>query len=68
MSPDERPDGGPSVAVCVLRCEPAPYGMLVTITETSDVMLGAAREWRLLHAGSVLEEVRRFLVEAGVSD
>ena len=54
------------VAVCVLRCEVAPYGIRVTITETNDVGSGIAQERQLLRAGQVLAEVRRFLADAGV--
>ncbi|WP_433361240.1 hypothetical protein ACQPZX_28135 [Actinoplanes sp. CA-142083] len=61
-------DSEPRVAVCVLRCEAAPYGIRVTITETSDLGSGVARERRLLRAGPILDEVRRFLAEAGVSE
>jgi hypothetical protein len=42
--------------------------MLVTITETTDVESDTPRERRLLRAGPILDEVRRFLAEAGVSD
>ncbi|MFI5896819.1 hypothetical protein ACIA5D_42635 [Actinoplanes sp. NPDC051513] len=61
-------DSEPRVAVCVLRCEAAPYGIRVTMTETSDIGSGVAREHRLLRAGPILDQVRRFLAEAGVSE
>lgn len=61
-------DGEPRIAVCVLRCEAAPYGIRVTIVETPDVGSGIAREHQLLRAGQILDEVRRFLAEAGVTE